>query len=59
MKTRGQKAYEEDCRRMPVYHTGETRKAWDQLERFIQINWERNPTPREFKSINVIKGANQ
>jgi hypothetical protein len=48
MKTKGQKAYEEDCARMPLYHTGEPRKKWVELDPFIQADWERNPTPRVY-----------
>jgi hypothetical protein len=50
MKTEGQKAYEEDCRRMPTYDSGKPRKTWDQLERFEQLSWVLNPTPRNWKT---------
>lgn len=39
-------AYEEDCRRMPLYHTGEPRPAWDDLCDAVRGTWVRNPTPR-------------
>lgn len=54
MKTPGQKAYEEDCTRQPLYHTGEARKAWNELDRFIQLDWERNPTPRNYVSFRDV-----
>ena len=44
----GKEAYEEDVRRKPTYHTGEPRKAWDKLDKAIQDNWNRYPTPRDW-----------
>lgn len=48
--TPGQAAYEEDCRRKPVYHDGVARKDWSQLADAVKYNWERNPTPREWST---------
>jgi len=50
MKTPGQIAYEEDCRRKPYYRTSTKalRRTWDQLGEHEQQSWERNPTPRDW-----------
>lgn len=47
MKTPGQIAYEEDCRRAPTYSDGSPRKKWERLRDFEKQSWERNPTVRE------------
>lgn len=47
--TPGQAAYEEDCRRRPLYEDGSARKTWSQLAYEVMENWERYPTPREWK----------
>lgn len=48
--TPGQIAYEIDCERKPNYHTGQTRKTWAELGEVERWDWERNPTPREYKT---------
>lgn len=40
-------AYEEDCRRNPLYHDGGVRRSWDELGREERGTWVRNPWPRE------------
>lgn len=47
-KTAGQMAYEEDCRRRPLYDDGATRSPWDILPAAYQDTWHRNPTPRDW-----------
>lgn len=47
-KTPGQRAYEEDVRRMPTYHDGAPRATWNDLSSAFQANWERNPAPRDW-----------
>lgn len=47
-KTRGQLAYEQDCRIRPTYDRGEPRKSWDQLSAEAKWSWERNPTSRHW-----------
>lgn len=51
-KTPGQLAYEEDCRRKPVYPNGGQRIPWDRLPDHAQWSWERDPTPREWGQPN-------
>lgn len=48
--TPGEAAYLEDVRRQPVYpFNGKPRTPWAQLGDEIRANWERYPTPREWK----------
>lgn len=49
-KSAGQVAYEEDCRRCPVYGDGKPRRTWDQLRDFEQESWHHNPTARDYKT---------
>ena len=46
--TPGQNAYEEDCRRRPMYDDGTRRPAWDNLDQLSRDSWERNPTTRDW-----------
>lgn len=46
--TPGELAYNEDLRRQPLYHTGEPRLTWAQLDAWAKQSWERNPTPRDY-----------
>lgn len=48
MASSGQLAYEEDCRRAPLYHDGTVRKTWLALPSWVQETWHKNPTPREY-----------
>jgi len=45
-KSAGQAAYEYDVSKTPKYHTGEPRKAWNELSDVARDSWERNPTIR-------------
>ena len=59
-KTPGQIAYEEDCRRCPRHDDGSARPTWEGLSavyvettaQAIRGTWERNPTPRQWKTNN-------
>lgn len=51
--TAGERAYIEDCRRKPNYHTGEKRHAWAALCAVTRWSWERNPTAREYANANA------
>jgi hypothetical protein len=44
-------AYEEDVRRCPTYMDGGRRKTWDELPAFVKASWERNPTPRPYRTL--------
>lgn len=46
-----QAAYEEDCRRRPLYHDGAPRKSWHKLGDVAQQSWYRNPMPREYRTV--------
>lgn len=46
----GQQAYAIDCQRKPTYHDGRPRCPWEQLDPEVQANWNRYPTPREWKA---------
>lgn len=46
----GKAAYEEDCRRQPRYPDGRLRASWEQLPEYARWSWERNPTPRAYRS---------
>ncbi len=60
VKTPGQLAYEEDCRRCPRHDDGSARPTWDGLSavyvettaQAIRGTWERNPTPRQWQTSN-------
>lgn len=52
-KTPGQIAYEEDVRRCPAYHSGSARLPWDKLPKWAQGSWEQQPTPRDYKNLQV------
>ena len=59
-KTPGQIAYEEDYRRCPRHDDGSARPTWEGLStvyvettaQAIRGTWERNPTPRQWKTNN-------
>lgn len=44
-----QQAYEEDCRRCPLYHDGQPRRSWESLPELYKSTWVKDPTPRTFK----------
>lgn len=44
-------AYEEDCRRRPLYDDGAPRKSWQELGDVAQQSWYRNPTAREHRTV--------
>lgn len=48
--TAGQRAYEEDVRRQPNYPDGSARVPWDRLSPISRESWERNPTPRTYRT---------
>lgn len=61
-------AYEEDCRRWPLYNDGGARKSWDDLGALARSSWEKDPTPRDLKapkvfptiwSIGAVRGGHQ
>lgn len=54
MKSPGQVAYETDVERAPLYHDGTDRKTWDQLPDFARADWERHPTPREYRKPVIV-----
>lgn len=51
--TPGEAAYNEDLRRQPLYHTGEPRLTWAQLDAWAKQSWECNPTPRDYPRATV------
>ena len=48
-------AYEEDCRRQPLYHDGGVRPSWERLSDVAKWSWVKNPTPR--KALSAIHAA--
>lgn len=56
-KTRGQIAYEADCKARPAYDDGSRRKAWEHLGSVERLSWERNPTPRTWGASVLAVGA--
>lgn len=46
LRTSGQRAYEEDLQRQPLYENGTQRATWDLLDAIARDSWERNPTVR-------------
>ncbi len=50
MSMTGQQAYEEDVRRHPNHHDGTPRPDWDKLLDIAKWSWNRNPTPRDWKT---------
>lgn len=42
----GQRAYDRDLIRSPLYHDRTRRPSWDQLGAIARWSWERNPTDR-------------
>jgi hypothetical protein len=42
----GERAYEEDCRREPLYPCGTPRLAWADLDPLARQSWNLFPTPR-------------
>ncbi len=51
-KSPGQIAYEADITRHPSYHDGTPRRTWENLSEVIQSSWEKNPTPRDYPTID-------
>jgi len=55
------RAYENDCRAMPVYFDSRPynipRTPWDRLPDYIKDNWRRYPTPRDWSRLQA-QGAN-
>lgn len=49
--TPGHTAYEADLRQQPRYHDGTSRRTWEQLSDFAKWSWERNPTPRTYRTL--------
>lgn len=56
-KTRGQMAYEADCKARPTYDDGSKRKVWGQLGEVERLSWERNPTARTWGAAVLAVGA--
>ena len=50
----GREAYEADCRRVPTYHDGTPRRAWDDLCAIARLSWERNPTVPAFVDVSHV-----
>lgn len=44
--TPGQRAYERDVAKRPLYHDGKARPSWGGLPDYVQATWERNLTDR-------------
>lgn len=55
-KTRGELAYEEDCRRRPTYDDGTQRRPWSALDSVCRYSWERDPRPRDWSQWRARKG---
>ncbi len=46
----GREAYEDDVRRCPTYVDGTARDTWEQLSDLARTSWNRDPTPREYRT---------
>lgn len=53
----GRAAYEEELRRLPLYHDGAARPSWDALPEYARWSWSRNPTQREPHSFAMLKSS--
>jgi hypothetical protein len=49
-KSPGRIAYEQDVATCPNYDNGTRRASWSSLPDFVRGSWERNPTPRSYRS---------